>query len=118
MNLYAYGALALALMVAVSWGAVERGNANSWHGKYDSLKASYQEAAIKAEQDAKAQEAKAAAENQRRADLAVTQAYAAQTHAEAIRATYTAKLSALSKQSKLDLGHQCAFTPVPPELLP
>lgn len=118
MNPYAILGILLAFTGLGSWAVWERGTAEHWHQEYSSLQASYQTAAIKAQDDARAQEHKAEVENQKRADAAVSQAYAAQTHAEAIRATYTAKLSALSKQPKLDLGHQCALTPVPPELLP
>ena len=118
MNLYPYIAGLALLGLVAGWGVWQRGEAEHWHQEYSSLQASYQTAAIKAQDDARAQEHKAEVENQRRADAAVTQAYAAETHAEAIRATYTRKLAQLATQPKLDLGHQCALTPVPPDLLP
>lgn len=118
MNPYPFIA-GLALLALVSgWALWERGNAEHWHQKYSSLQASYQTAAIKAQNDAKEQEKKAAAENQKRADEAVSQAYAAQTHAEAIKATYTRKLAQLAGKPNLDLGHACANVKIPSDLVP
>lgn len=118
MNPYPYLA-ALALIACMAVYAVwERGQAEHWHQQYSSLQASYNAAAIKIQQDALAQEAKAKIDIQKQADSAVAQAYRAEQESESAKSVYLAKLASLKKSNPTDLPHLCSNIPLPSDLRP
>lgn len=116
LNLYAYGILGLALMAAVSWGAIERGNAIQAKSDLASLKASYALTAQKAKDDAAKQEAADKAAIQIHTAQAIQQAQTQANNAQSQLRAYQAKLAAAATEK--DLGHRCAGVEIPKDLLP
>ena len=115
---YLAALLGIALLGAISTAAVYRGDAASYHEQLISLKASYAETAQKAKDDAAAQEAKDTAALKLQSSAATQQAAYAKNQAQLAAATYQQKLAQLSGKPKLDIGHQCAITPIPADLIP
>lgn len=118
MNPYAWlGGLAL-LALTASAAVYERGTAMTWKAKYDSLQTSYQAAAVAAVTHAKAMEASDLADLNRQSSEALKQATSAANQAQLAAATYKQKLAQLAGKPNLDLGHVCANTKIPTELIP
>lgn len=116
MNPYAI-ILALILLAGLgSWGTYESGQASKWRGQFDSLKASYSQAAQQAKDDAQKQEAADEALNKKRASDAISQASAATSKANATKAAYDKKLADLAKSKPTDFPHICANVPMPEDL--
>ena len=115
MNVYGFfGGLAL-LAITASTAVYERGEAAKWEGKYDSLQASYQTAAVAAVTHAKAMEASDLADLNRQSAQALKQAQIQTETAQSQLQAYLAK----GKQSKqMDMGHACFNVQIPADELP
>ena len=114
---YLAGLLGIALMGAVTTAAIYRGDSLSWQNKYNQRVAQEQTAAQQAKDDAAKQEAKDTAALNAQSSKAIQQATSARNQAQLTAATYQQKLAQLAGK-QLDIGHQCALTPVPSDLLP
>lgn len=118
MNVYGiFGGLAL-LAFTASAAVYERGTAMTWKAKYDSLQASYQTAAVAAVTHAKAMEAADLKARDAQSIAAIQQATYAANQAQLAAETYKQKLAQLAGKPNLDLGHVCANTAIPAELVP
>lgn len=113
-----YGLFALILVSSVVTSAIYRANAADYKAQLITLQASYSQAADKAREDAQAQEAKDTAALKLQSSQAIQQATYAKNQAQLTAATYRNKLAQLAGKPNLDLGHQCANTPIPADLVP
>lgn len=117
VNPYIILALVLGYAGLGSWAVWERGDAANWQAKYSSLQASYNGAAIKAQQDAQAQEQLDLQNLAQQSTAAVGQAQLEKQQAQKQLVLYLQRGNEASK-GKVDLAHQCFSVPVPADLLP
>lgn len=108
---------ALALLATGGiYGTWERGQAEHWKAQYSILQASYNSAALKAQQDAAKQEQQDEADNKKRAQDAIQEATDAKDKADKAKLAYEIKLKAASGEK--DLPHQCSGVAIPAGLIP
>jgi len=103
-------------MAAVSWGAIERGNAIQAKSDLASLKTSYMLSAEQAQADAAEKEAADKAAIQTQTAQAIQQAQSQALQARNQLTEYQAKLAKAA--SVKDDGHRCAGIVVPGDLIP
>lgn len=111
------GALVL-LLASFSYAFWQRGDAIKARADLSTLKASYATQAAAAVTHAQAIEAADLKARDAQAVVAIQQATSAANQAQLTAATYKQKLAQLAGKPKLDIGHQCAITTIPTDLLP
>jgi len=109
-------ALAALLILTAICGMWETHQANKWEAKYDALGYSYAQAALTAQEQAKAKEQADLANLQKQTDTALQQAIDAKAKADKAKTAYEAKLALAAKEG--DLGHKCSGVQIPKELIP
>lgn len=113
---YLTALLGIALLGAITTTAIFRADAADYKSQLVTLEASYAQTTQKAKDDAAAQIAADKAENQRRADSAISQALQGQKTAQEQLKNYQAKLKADAGMK--DLGHVCSGVEIPKDLIP
>lgn len=115
MNPYPFFGAIILVTASLGYGFWERGNAESWEGKYNSRVAQEQTAAAQAKLDAAAQEKKDLdalnAQTSSALQLSAEQTREAQTKL----AAYLAKGKASKEE---DLGHKCFNVSIPADEIP
>ena len=111
-----YAAVALLIMLLALGLGMEYNSAHDWQNKYNALQTSYQTAALKATQDAQAQEAKDKAAIQTQTDKAIQQAQSQALQARNQLTEYQKRLKADAGMK--DLGHVCSGVEIQKDLLP
>ena len=118
MNPYPYLAGFLLLASLAVYAVWERGEAEHWHQQYSTLQASYNSAALVAQEQAKEKEKQDLANLQKQSQGAIEQAQSDKAKAQLAASTYARKLAQLSGKPNLDLPHQCANVTLPADLIP